>query len=57
MRGTSKSGSISSQNPMLTDVVSLSGNTTFFIWAFAVADDVSNASFRDGQISVMGLNK
>ena len=57
MRGTSKAGSISSQNPMLTDVVSLSGNTTFFIWAFAVADDVTNAAFRDGQISVMGLNK
>ena len=57
MRGTSKSGSISGQNPMLTDVVSLSGDTTFFIWAFAVTDDVSNASFRDGQISVMGLNK
>ena len=61
-RGTSKSGTISSQNPMLTDLVTLNPNTRYYIWVFSVFDDVSTSGngsrgIRDGAIYVQGLNK
>jgi hypothetical protein len=61
-RGTSKGGTISSQSYLLSDIVSLSPNTQYYIWVFGVMDDVNTNSsgtrgIRDGQISVMGLNK
>ena len=59
-KGTSKGGSISSQNYILSDVVSLSGNTQYYIWVFGVMDDVNTTGgargIRDGQITVAGLN-
>ena len=59
-KGTSKGGTLSSQNYMLSDVVSLSGNTQYYIWVFGVMDDVGTSGgkrgIRDGQITVAGLN-
>ena len=59
-KGTSKGGTLSSQNYMLSDVVSLSGNTQYYIWVFGVMDDVNTSGgqrgIRDGQITVAGLN-
>ena len=61
-RGTSKGGTISSQNYLLSDVVSLSGSTEYYIWVFGLLDDVGQNSqntrgIRDGAITVVGLNK
>ena len=59
-KGTSKGGTLSSQNYMLSDVVSLSGSTQYYIWVFGVMDDVNTSGgqrgIRDGQITVAGLN-
>ena len=59
-KGTSKGGTLSSQNYMLSDVVSLSGSTQYYIWVFGVMDDVNTSAgqrgIRDGQITVAGLN-
>ena len=61
-RGTSRGGTGSSSVYTLSDIVSLSGNTQYYIWVFGVFDDVSQNSLntrgiRDGQISIVGLNK
>lgn len=61
-RGTSKSGTIASSVYVLSDIVSLTGNTQYYIWVFGVLDDISQNTqgtrgIRDGQITVMGLNK
>jgi hypothetical protein len=61
-RGTSKGGSIGSNSYVLSDIVSLAGNTQYYIWVFGAIDDVSQNTqgtrgIRDGQITVMGLNK
>ena len=59
-KGTSKGGILSSQNYILSDVVSLSGSTQYYIWVFGVMDDVGTSGgargIRDGQITVAGLN-
>ena len=59
-KGTSKGGTLASQNYILSDVVSLSGSTQYYIWVFGVMDDVGvtggQRGIRDGQITVAGLN-
>jgi len=59
-RGTSIGGSNSGVPYFLTSVVSLNGNTSYYIWVFGVYDDVSQNSsntrgIRDGAIQVIGL--
>ena len=59
-RGTSIGGSNSGVPYFLTSVVTLSGNTSYYIWVFGVYDDVSQNSqntrgIRDGAIQVIGL--
>ena len=61
-RGTSRGGTGSSNVYSLSDIVTLSGNTQYYIWVFGVFDDVNQNSLgtrgiRDGQISIVGLNK
>jgi len=61
-RGTSKGGTIASQNYLLSDIVTLSPNTQYYIWVFGVIDDVDQNSqgtrgIRDGAIQIYGLNK
>jgi len=52
---------IASQNYLLSDIVDLQPNATYYIWVFGVFDDVSQNSqgtrgIRDGQIQILGLN-
>ena len=61
-RGTSKGGTISSGIYSLSDIVTLSGNTEYYIWVFGLYDDVSQNATNtrgiiDGQISIVGLNR
>lgn len=59
-RGTSKGGTLSSSTYTLSDVVTLTGNTQYYIWVFGNMDDVNTSGgqrgIRDGQITVSGLN-
>ena len=60
-RGTSRGGSGALSVYTLSDIVTLSPNTQYYIWVFGNMDDVSTSSgsrgIRDGQISVVGLNR
>ena len=61
-RGTSKGGTISSGIYSLSDIVTLSGNTQYYVWVFGLYDDVSQNGTNtrgiiDGQISIVGLNR
>ena len=60
-RGTSRGGTGSSSVYTLSDIVTLTANTQYYIWVFGNMDDVSTSSgsrgIRDGQISVQGLNR
>ena len=61
-RGTSRGGTGSSDAYILSDIVTLAANTQYYIWVFGISDDVSISGtgargIRDGQISVMGLNR
>ena len=61
-RGTSIGGSNSGAPYLLTDIVSLSGSTEYYVWVFGGLDDVSGAGHTigqgiiDGTITVTGLN-
>jgi hypothetical protein len=54
--GISSSGSHTLGVHALNGVVNLAGNTTFFIWCFALADD-GVSSYKSGSILIYGLNK
>jgi hypothetical protein len=54
--GISSSGSHSLGIHALNGVVNLSGNTEYYIWCFALADD-GVSSYKSGTIQVFGLNK
>ena len=61
-RGTSRGGSGSSGVYNLSDIVTLSGNTQYYVWVFGLFDDVSQNAQNTrgiiaGQISIVGLNK
>ena len=62
-RGTSRGGSGALSVYTLSDIVTLSPNTQYYIWVFGNMDDVGTTSgtisrgIRDGQISVVGLNR
>ena len=59
--GTTKGGRVATQNYLLSDIVDLQPNATYYIWVFGVMDDVGQNSqgtrgIRDGQIQILGLN-
>lgn len=55
--GTSKGGRLAGQNYLLSDIVDLQPNSTYYVWVFGLFDDVgSGAAIRDGQIQILGLN-
>ena len=63
-RGTSIGGSNAGVPYTLTDVVTLTGNTTYYIWAFGQLEDVGDGGhptidhgILDGSISLAGLSK
>ena len=63
-RGTSKGGSRASETYILNDVVSLTGNTEYYIWVFGALEDVGDGSHPtvdhgvlNGTITVQGLSK
>jgi len=61
-RGTSRGGSGSADAYILSDIVTLAANTQYYIWVFGISDDVGITGtgargIRDGQISIMGLNR
>ena len=64
-RGHSRAGVPAGDSYSLSDVVSLSGNTSYYVWVFGVMDDVgiinnsshlSGRGINNGQITVLGLN-
>ena len=63
-RGTSKGGTRASETYILNDVVSLSPNSTYYIWVFGALEDVGDGSHPsvdhgvlNGTITVQGLSK
>ena len=63
-RGTSKGGTRSSETFILNDVVSLSPNSTYYIWVFGALEDVGDGGHPsvdhgvlNGTITVQGLSK
>ena len=52
----SSAGSHSAGIHVLTEKASLSGNTQYYVWCFALADDGID-DYKSGYINVFGLNK
>lgn len=61
-RGTSRAGDSAITAYVLSDIVTLSPNTRYYVWVFGAMDDIGQNSqgtrgIRDGQINIMGLNR
>ena len=63
-RGTSIGGSNAGAPYILSDVVDLSGNTSYYVWLFGALEDVSDGGHPsidhgivDGSIIIAGLSK
>ena len=59
--GTTKGGRVATQNYLLSDIVDLQPNASYYIWVFGVMDDVGQNNqgtrgIRDGKIQILGLN-
>ena len=55
--GTSSGGRHAANPKILSQVVTLSPNSTYYVWFFMELEDISNAGYIGGSITVNGLNR